>query len=199
MKYCIDPEEIKKEKLPISTLLFILALYLKDTITPDTFEDVCKRGFVEYDGFDLLNQPINLRLTDRGIEQVETVVLNSEFPTNENQEDDFTRIADKLRELYPKGRKNGTNCMWRDSTQIIAKRLKAIVKKFDIHFTEEEAVEATRKYVNSFNGDYQYMQVLKYFLLKLDKYTGEESSQFLSYLQNEEETTVNTNWMETLR
>ena len=94
-----------------------------------------------------------------------------------------------MREVYPTGRKPGTNYMWRDSTAVIAQRLKALVKKYNVSFTKEEAVDATKRYVAGFNGNYTYMQILKYFISKqkvTEGATAEQNSQFLSYLQNKE-------------
>lgn len=199
MKYCINLDECKKENIPIDTLFFSLSLYSGKIISPDTFQDVCSRGLIEYDGFDLMKQPINPRLTPTGIELVETILLNSEFTDKGNDDARYTNLAEKLIDLFPKGRKEGTNYMWRDSKALIAKRLKAIVKKYNVSFTDEEAVEATRRYVSSFNGDYRYMQLLKYFLMKKNLITGEENSQFLSYLENKEDSETSMNWMDSVR
>ena len=59
--------------------------------------------------------------------------------------------------------------------------------------TDEEIIAATKKYVESFNGNYTYMQILKYFISKQKPVEGapaEQNSQFLSYLQNPEGDTV---------
>ena len=77
--------------------------------------------------------------------------------------------------------------MWRDSKIIIAKRLRALVKNTGITLNEEEVLDATRRYVTSFNGDYTLMRVLKYFISKKDKITGEESSELLSFMENKED------------
>ena len=102
-----------------------------------------------------------------------------------------------MREIYPKGLKPGTNYQWRDSTAIIADRLIKLVAKYDIEFTDEEAIEATKRYIASFNGNYRYMQILKYFISKQKPVEGapaEQNSQFLSFLQNEECTTESQDW-----
>ena len=123
-------------------------------------------------------------LTVEGINLVEDVFLNSEFKESFSEEDRYDNLAKKLQELFPKGKKPGTNYMWRDSYSIIARKLRTVIKKFGIGFTDEEAILATKKYVDSFKGDYRYMQLLKYFILKKDTTTLEENSQFLSYLEN---------------
>ena len=102
-----------------------------------------------------------------------------------------------MRETYPKGLKPGTNYQWRDSTAIIADRLMKLVAKYNIEFTDEEAIEATKRYISSFNGNYRYMQILKYFISKQKPVEGapaEQNSQFLSFLQNKDSIIENQDW-----
>lgn len=200
MKLCFDVHECEKSKVPVDTALYIASLYLDKLITSSTFQDVCARGLIEFDGFDLKREPINARLTQTGIDLIESIFLNSEFQLPNSEEDRFDKLAKKMQEIFPEGRKPGTKLMWRDSQPIIAKRLKAIVKKYKAVFTDKQAIEATKKYVESFNGDYQFMQVLKYFISKRNPITGEEASQFLSYIENMGHEDVNNdNWMNSVR
>lgn len=200
MKLCFDAKECEKEKVPVDTALYIASLYLGKLITNNTFQDVCSRGLIEFDGFDLKRQPVNARLTPSGVELIESIFLNSEFAVSGSDEDRYDKLAKKMQELFPEGKKPGTKLMWRDSQAIIAKKLKAVVKKYGVKFTDEQALEATKKYVESFNGDYQFMQVLKYFISKRNQITGEETSQFLSYLENAgQEDANNDSWRDSVR
>lgn len=200
MKLCFDVKECEKLKVPVDTALYIASLYLGKLISSNTFQDVCARGLVEFDGFDLKREPINARLTQTGVDLIESIFLNSEFHLPNFEEDRFDKLAKKMQEVFPEGRKPGTKLMWRDSQPIIAKRLKAIVKKYKAVFTDEQAIEATKKYVESFNGDYQFMQVLKYFISKRNLTTGDETSQFLSYIENAGREDVNNeSWMDSVR
>lgn len=201
MKLYLDAKECEKQKVPIDTALYIASLYLGKNISFDTFKDVCARGLIEFDGFTLQREPINVRLTPSGVNLIESIFLNSEFcTTDKNEEDRYDLLAKKMQEIFPSGRKTGTNLMWRDSYAIISKRLKAVVKKYKVDFTDEEALAATKKYVNSFGGNLQYMQVLKYFIIKKDLTTGEENSQFLSYLENiDQDNKLREDWMSTMR
>lgn len=199
-KLCFDAKECEKSKVPVDTALYVASLYLGKLITASTFQDVCARGLVEFDGFDLKRQPINARLTPSGVELIESIFLNSEFGVPGSDEDRYDKLAKKMQELFPEGKKPGTKLMWRDSQAIIAKKLKAVVKKYGAKFTDEQALEATKKYVESFNGDYQFMQVLKYFISKKNQLTGEETSQFLSYLENAgQEDMNNDSWRDSVR
>lgn len=200
MKLCFDAQECEKEKIPIDTALYVASLYLGKLITSNTFKDVCARGYIEFDGFNLQREPVNARLTQTGIDMIEGIFLNSEFRLPNSEEDRYDKLAKKMQELFPEGRKSGTKLMWRDSQPLIAKRLKAVVKKYKANFTDEEALEATKKYVESFNGDYQFMQVLKYFISKRNLTTEDETSQFLSYIENAgQEELDNKDWRDSVR
>ena len=116
-----------------------------------------------------------------------------------SKDKEFKELADKLKELFPKGKKAGTTYMWRDSTAVIARKLKTLVVKYDYQFTEEQAIKATKAYVESFNGDYTYMQLLKYFILK-SLPDGEIKSDFMSYIENEgQEDELSDNWLNEMR
>ena len=56
--------------------------------------------------------------------------------------------------------------MWRGTTAEVAKKLKTLVVKYGYTINREDVLKATKEYVNSFNGNYRYMQLLKYFILK---------------------------------
>ena len=186
MKFYIDTEECNKLGVPLDEVLYIIGLYLGVDINTDTLHKVFKRGVIEHDGYDALQKMKNPKLVGQGIELAESLILESEFNTPKYK-DRFENLAYELRELYPKGKKPGTAYMWRDSNAIIAKKLKALTKKYGDCFTDEQAINATKKYVESFNGNYQYMQLLKYFISKavIKDNQIEETSQMLSYIENE--------------
>lgn len=199
MKICIDVDLCEKEGLDIDIVSYMLSLYFGKLITWNTFSNICSKGYIEYDGFNQKREPINAKLTQNGIDAIEDILLKSEFKSN-NDEDRYDRLAEKLQEIFPSGKKRGTNYMWKDSKPIIAKKLRAIVKKYNVSFTDEQAIEAARKYVDSFNGDYQYMQILRYFISKRNNLTGEETSQLLSYIENAgQEESIDNNWQDTVR
>lgn len=199
MRIVIDTDKCKELGMTLDEAFYLLALYSKNPIKLETFQQITSHGFMEYQM--LRNRfPSLCSITSRGIEAAESLLLNSEYTEEKTDSegrlrDRFDILADKLRELFPKGRKPGTNLQWRDSTAIISKRLKTVVKKYGVQFTDEEAVDATKRYVESFNGDYRFMQVLMYFIFKNEIVNGtkEERSQFLSYLQNTEDM-VNQDW-----
>ena len=65
-------------------------------------------------------------------------------------------------------------------------------QKYEI-YTEEQIIKAAKKYVESFNGDYRYMKLLKYFIFKEE--IESSTSDLLTYIENaEEESDLKNNW-----
>lgn len=88
-------------------------------------------------------------------------------PVPGSQKDFFIELAEKLRELWPPGDKDGKYA-WRDSVPNLSRRLKALWdERFkDKQFTIDECLIAARKYLAQFEDNVKYMQTLKYFIMK---------------------------------
>ena len=97
MKYCLDPAVCKKEGVPVDTALYLLSLYLGQEINTKTFNDVCSRGGIVYTGFTRTREPMNVRITQQGIDLVEKLVLDSEFRDPNTGEDFYEDLAEKKR------------------------------------------------------------------------------------------------------
>lgn len=195
MRIVIDTDKVEKSGMKMDEVAYLTSLYFKLPIKKDLIFDLTKKGVATYhhleDGI-----PIDITLTKEGTRVIESIFLDSEY-NDTVVVDRYMVLADKLRALFPPGRKPGTNLQWKDSTVMVSNRLKALVKNYGIEFTDDEAVDATKRYVDSFRGDYRYMQTLKYFLFKFNSNNGirEESSQFLSYLENKDQDTyVEPTW-----
>ena len=201
MDFHINKEILAKSGISVDMAFYLASIYFDKPYTYDTFDLASKQGFITYNHLDRYNLPIQPKLTREGVELVESIFLNSEFKGDKGVDTDrYDELADKLRELYPKGRKEGTSYLWRDSHAKIANKLRTLVKKYNFKFTDEQAISATKRYIESFNGNYSYMQLLKYFILKKDKDTGEENSQLMSYIENEDCTDAgNDDWMNEVR
>lgn len=199
MKLVIDTDKIDKD-IGVDGLLYLTALHLNCTINKDTIDRLNDKGLIFINNFKD-GIPSDVSPTKESREIVEGTYADMEISGRDN-DDRFNNLADKLRELFPTGRKPGTQLQWRDSTKVIAQRLKAFVKKFDVEFTDEQAIEATKKYISGFNGNYQFMQVLKYFIMKAGKEDGTSiiNSQLLSYMENAgQEEYLSHDWTTTLR
>ena len=201
MDFHINKEILDKSGISVDMAFYLASIYFEKPYTYDTFDIASKQGLITYNHLDRYNLPIQPKLTREGVELVESIFLNSEFKGDKEIDTDrYDELADKLRELYPKGRKEGTSYLWRDSHAKIANKLRTLVKKYNFKFTDEQAINATKRYIESFNSNYSYMQLLKYFILKKDKDTGEENSQLMSYIENEDCTDAgNDDWMNEVR
>lgn len=104
--------------------------------------------------------------------------------SNRNLKKRFEELAPKLMEIYPLGTKPGTSLKWRGNVATITEKLLKVYALSE--FTDEEAIAATKNYVNSFNGDYTTMRVLMYFICKNLMKGGEveRTRDFLSYIED---------------
>jgi hypothetical protein len=92
-----------------------------------------------------------------------------------------------MRDLYPKGYKPGTTYPWRDSVAVIVGKLKTLVSKYRFYFTEDEAISATKEYIDTYKNDNKFMKLLKYFILKTDTDGGgnrQIKSDFMTIIEN---------------
>ena len=195
MKYVIDEDVCKKHGISLEGLLYLLTLTLKKPITQDTIKEVWNLGAIVIE--ETKNDKIvSVRLDIAGENLVTEILEDSASNNSIDSIERYTKLAEKLIALYPKGRKEGTAYMWRDSKIVIAKRLKSLCDRTKVNFTDEQAVKATKRYVESFNGNYTYMQLLKYFISKRQIIDGaiEEVSQLLSYIENEDSAQLDKDW-----
>lgn len=207
MKIVFDTDACKKQGKDVDTLLYLISLLSGCKITVDTFEKARKSGMLSFEERYSPDNPFPdyVSLSETGEFVAESIMADS---NNKDSEDRCTRLAERLREIYPAGKKPGYAYTWRDSVSCIADRLKKFFLKYG-DFPDDEIIRVTKEYVSSFNGDYRYMQLLKYFIWK-NKVTGEEvvrgrivgeverQSQLAAYLEDSPEK-KNNNWQVFLR
>ena len=84
-------------------------------------------------------------------------------------EDYFTKIAKGLRNLWPKGEKDG-KYPWRDSESNTVTRLRSLwVQRKLSEIPVDDVLTVARKYIAQFEHDTKYMKTLKYFIYKQKK------------------------------
>lgn len=180
MKLIIDSEVCESKGLTLEEFI-VLYLNNKNIDISKTINSIIEKKVASKDLFN----PNAVVLSSNSRKLLEEIILDSDKTVAQNNKR-LENLAEKLRELYPEGKKQGTQYYWRDSNSVIVKKLKALIKKYGDCFTDEQAINATKKYVESFNGNYQFMQLLKYFISKNVVKGGEveETSQLLSYIEN---------------
>ena len=189
MTISINEKVLDKYNLTLDEFL-VLYLCSREVDVEATIQKLIKMGIVDRD----IYNKISAVVSNNTKELITSIIIDSDKAVI-NKDEEFLTLADKMRAIFPEGRKAGTTYYWRDSVQVIAKKLKTLVAKFEIQLTEDIVLDATRRYVESFNGVYTYMQLLKYFILKTDKTTGDIRSELLSYIENaEQDADNNPDW-----
>ena len=160
MKLTIDQTILDKNNLTIEEFL-VLFLSAREVDIGVISQSLVAKGLADKDLF----SSGKLVISDKVKDLISTISIDSDKNVID-KDSEFTELATELREIYPAGRKDGTTYMWRGTTAEVAKKLKTLVVKYGYTINREDVLKATKEYVNSFNGNYRYMQLLKYFILK---------------------------------
>ena len=144
----------------------------------------------------------NYSITRKGNKLLSNIVMSS-YKIPQELRERLENLSKQLKEIYPKGKKPGTNYYWTEGPILIIRRLTSFFKKYGTGYTDEQIIEATKKYVEGFNGNYQYMRLLKYFIFKEDLNANNEvegSSDLVTYIENAgQEDELSNDWTSTLR
>ena len=160
MKLTIDQTILDKNNLTLEEFL-VLFLSAREVDIGAISQSLVAKGLADKDLFSSGKLVISNKVKDL----ISTISIESDKNVID-KDSEFTELATELREIYPAGRKDGTTYMWRGTTAEVAKKLKTLVVKYGYTINREDVLKATKEYVNSFNGNYRYMQLLKYFILK---------------------------------
>ena len=196
MKLTIDQTILDKNGLTLEELL-VLYLGAKDVDITSVSQSLIAKGLADKDLF------FNVRIvvSDKVKDLVSTISIDSDENVID-KDSEFTDLATELRGIYPAGRKDGTTSMWRGTTAEVAKKLKTLVVKYGFTINKEDVIKATKEYVSSFNGNYKYMQLLKYFILKSVKDADgnvDVKSELMSIIENSGQiNTQRDDWMSTM-
>lgn len=180
MIYTIDEKICKTHGLDISEVLAVLLVKSCDSI-PKLFASLEDRSIVKKDVFN------DLLVTQHWDDVVSTILLDSD--KDHQSADRLENLALKLMEVFPKEKKAGTCHYFRGNRKDIILRLKKFFKLYG-KYTDEQIVTAAKNYVSSFNGNYSYMRILKYFIWKDEVKTNSEGDRYV------DEVSDLANWIE---
>ena len=153
MKLTIDQTILDKNNLTIEEFL-VLFLSAREVDIGVISQSLVAKGLADKDLF----SSGKLVISDKVKDLISTISIDSDKNVID-KDSEFTELATELREIYPAGRKDGTTYMWRGTTAEVAKKLKTLVVKYGYTINREDVLKATKEYVNSFNGNYRYMQL----------------------------------------
>ena len=178
MKFTVNTDVLQQEHLSIGDFLVFLMGYYGVNYK-ECYNRLVQDKLISPNVF----KPDEMILSNNTKDLVSNILISSDEKVL-NYDLDFNSLAIKLQEMFPSGNKPGTTYSWRDKTSTIVFKLKTLVAKYGFIFTEEEAVKATKEYINSFEGDEKdKMQLLKYFILKTNK-DDEMESMFMTFIEN---------------
>lgn len=163
--------------------------------TEDMYNHLIKEGYITKINSSCYELNKKYTITNRGINLFSDIVLNSDKNITESS-NSISELASKLREIYPTGKMPGTTYYYKGNLQDIEKKLKSFKKRYG-NYTDEDIIKATENYIKSFNGNYTYLKLLKYFIWKDEKRDGETiaTSVLADWIENEgQEEELTNNW-----
>ena len=198
MNITISEEVCKVNNLEVAELLAILLIKTDVDITK-LFKSMEDKKIIVKDT--IFN---NYLITQRYNDIACNIILDSD---KERQSPDrIENLALKLMEVFPKEKKVGTCHYFRGNRKDISLRLKKFFKLYGNKYSDEEIVDAAKSYVESFNGNYSYMRILKYFIWKDERKMDsngkeyiEEVSDLATCIENKGQNSSNNDWTTTLR
>lgn len=180
----INESSCNKHKLSINEAIDLLAIDRsnnRDTTVKQLLDK--KLIYPEYDA------NYNVRrwlLTDSGKETLISIIADSKGASRTDEQ--LVELCKAMQSLFPTGKKIGTGSYyWRGNTMEIVNKLKKYFIRFGDIYTDDEILDATKRYVESFHGDYRFMRLLKYFISKQELNASgelEETSELLTFLEN---------------
>lgn len=196
---CLNKKVAQQNGITIDEALLMLVIHNKADLE-GAEKALIQKGLITAERNELFQQT-GWRLTNKGTEMLDSVIMDSD--KEQEPQDRLIQLAARLKEIFPKGKKDGTNYYWADGVALIVRRLKLFFKKYGNKFTDEQIIQAAEKYVQGFNGNYQYMRLLKYFIFKEKVGANGEvegDSELISYIENAgQEEDLGNDWTSTLR
>ena len=187
----------KKHSLLLSEGIALLAI---STTTEDTYKSLVDRGLITKANGTMQSLNRKYSATEKGIALADELIADSE-ESIAIKEDGIKELADKLRSIYPEGKMAGTSYYYRCNRADIVRKLKSFFRRYG-EYTPEQIIEATQRYVDSFNGNYTYLRLLKYFIWKDENKDGEvlSISQLADWIENKNEANAaNSDWVTQLK
>jgi HEPN domain-containing protein len=183
MKITIDEKACLKHKMTLSELLLALSVRTVQNIE-EVFANMVEREIlVVHDG--------KYMVTQHWSDVLDEIMADSGGCTKSDEE--IRALAKKMISLYPHGamldKRSGkpTTYYFQCNVAEVSAKLKSFFARYG-EYPEEELLDAEKRYVARWNGNYQQMgfRQLKYFIFKKDKDTSEITSPLLDFLENKE-------------
>ena len=192
MKIEVSDEICKKYNLSIEEALVLIGLKYS---SQEIFQKLNKERFLLDLGSSIFEEETKYKLS-RKANEVLSCILAESTDVVAKRTTNIEELADKLTNIYPSGKIYNTNYYYRCNRQDIINKLKTFFKMYGTKYTDEQIINATQKYIDSFNGNYTYLKLLKYFIWKDERLKGESVQSLLAdFIENESaEDTTSSDW-----
>lgn len=192
MNININEKVCEENNLSVPKALALAAIQYS---TPNDYEELIKEGLITKCNGSIFEPERRYSLMNKAEDLLTKIIINSDYNVTKRSTN-IEELADKLREIYPSGKIPNTNYYYKCNKQDIINKLKTFFKMYGTKYTDEQIINATQKYISSFNGNYAYLKLLKYFIWKDERLKGESVQSLLAdFIENENsEDTVNTDW-----
>ena len=204
MKICIDTEKLHKYNLTLKEVLYLINVLtdhseIKVESINSIEQSLIDKGFISRNGL-LMGPPYILR--DK-VELIQELIMDSE--TTNKEKSRLEILTESLRSIYPKEIKDSKYPLRGDKRGVMLK-LNKFFKLYGNTWSDEQIIDATKRYIAGFNGDYTYMKTLPYFILKAERRIDEEGkgyneevSNLAIWLENTDAVIESNNWIGELR
>lgn len=186
MKITIDKKVCIKHKMTPQEVLIALAVRIGGF--EDSIENMVNREILVDDN--------TYKVTQHWSDVLDEIISDSPDKV-EKSDEELLELAKQMRELYPQGKMKDrygrmTPYYYRCNNGEVVKKLKKFFTIFG-SVPDEEILDATKRYVASFQGNYTGMRLIKYFIIKDDVKPSEDGtghveqiSDLATFLENKE-------------
>lgn len=199
MKITIDDKACLKHKLSVEETLIALAVKYGKNLK-ETYENLLNREVLAKDDE-------NTYITQHWNDVLDEILVDSSGAID--NEERLKNLANRMKEVYPKGKMPGTPYYYQCNTREIMLKLKKFFKIYG-NYADDDIVDATKRFVASFNGNYKFLPLIKYFIFKDKLVMDEEGQQHVSpesplatFLENKDNNdnlvAASDDWLSTVR
>lgn len=199
MKVIVDDKACLKHKLSVEETLIALAVKYGKNIKEAYGNLLNKEVLVKDDE--------NTYVTQHWNDVLDEIILDSNGAID--NEERLKNLANRMKEVYPKGKMLGTPYYYQCNTREIMLKLKKFFKIYG-NYADDDIVDATKRFIASFNGNYKFLPLIKYFIFKDKLVMDEEGQQHVSpesplatFLENKDNNdnlvAASDDWLSTVR
>ena len=178
MRITIDTDILSRNNMSLGEFLVLLLGY-NNCNFDECFGSLVDKKLADIDKYTMGN----IVLSGNSKDLIVRILTEADERLKKSPIKDFYKLAAELRNIYPEGNKAGTTYLWRGTVEETAQKLMVLVTVHGFIYTKDEAIKATKEYVNSFKGNRSHMKLLKYFLLRTNVKEGEIYSDFMTIIE----------------